>query len=208
MCNHSSCAQVHVLPQSHSGDNREVTLFPWLYICTLMFLPQENFDWNKRDDWRRQWPKWNLTLKKRRNWSSCTKLSLSASWTHSVIVQSVRASERNSVVVGSNATQPNFLQLLQRILQLWILYIYIYVYVYVYVLYIYVCVSIYIYICVCVCVSIYIYICVCVCVCMYCDQWLIITAVRCYLNQFCDREAEQRSFCSIWKLSLFCNKHN
>ena len=43
------------------------------------------------------------------NWSSCTKLVLSRSWTHSLIAQSVRASEWNSVVVGSNPTQANFL---------------------------------------------------------------------------------------------------
>ena len=41
------------------------------------------------------------------NWSSCTKLALSASRTHGLIAQSVRASERNSVVVGSNPTQVN-----------------------------------------------------------------------------------------------------
>ena len=27
MCNRTSCAQVHELPQSHCGDNREGTLF-------------------------------------------------------------------------------------------------------------------------------------------------------------------------------------
>ena len=46
--------------------------------------------------------KQNVTLNKRLNWSSCTKLALSASW-------SVRASEGISVVVGSNPTQANFL---------------------------------------------------------------------------------------------------
>ena len=40
-----------------------------------------------------------------------------ASWTHGLIAQSVRASKRNSVVVGSNSTQANVLYLLQRILQ-------------------------------------------------------------------------------------------
>ena len=43
---------------------------------------------------------------------------------------SVRASELNSVIVGSNPTQINFLFLLQRILQWWILYIYDIYYVY------------------------------------------------------------------------------
>ena len=54
-------------------------------------------------------PKWNVTLNKRWNWSSCTKLAHSATWTHGLTAQSVRASERNSVVVGSNPTQTNFL---------------------------------------------------------------------------------------------------
>ena len=46
---------------------------------------------------------------KRWNWSSCTKLAPRASWTHGLITQSVRVSKRNSVVVGSNLTQANFL---------------------------------------------------------------------------------------------------
>ena len=50
----------------------------------------------------------NLTLNKWWNWSSCTKLALSASWTHSLIAQSVRASELNSVAADSNPTQANF----------------------------------------------------------------------------------------------------
>ena len=37
--------------------------------------------------------------------------------THGLMAQSVKASEWNSVVVGSNPTQVNFLQLLQRILR-------------------------------------------------------------------------------------------
>ena len=32
MCNHTSFAQEHDLPQSHSGDNQEGTLFSWLHI--------------------------------------------------------------------------------------------------------------------------------------------------------------------------------
>ena len=49
-----------------------------------------------------------MTLNKTWNWSSCTKFAQSASWTHGLIAQSVRASERNSVVVGSNPTQASF----------------------------------------------------------------------------------------------------
>ena len=68
------------------------------------------------------------TLNKRWNWSSWAKLVLSASWTTGLIAQSVRASKRNSVFVGSNPSQANFLELLQRIRQWWIPYIYIYDY--------------------------------------------------------------------------------
>ena len=32
MCNHTSCAQVHELPQNHWVDNRDDTLFSWLHI--------------------------------------------------------------------------------------------------------------------------------------------------------------------------------
>ena len=65
----------------------------------------------------------NVTLNKRWNWSSCTKLALNGSWTHHLIVQFVRASERNSVAVASNLTEINLLKLLQRIFQWWILYV-------------------------------------------------------------------------------------
>ena len=58
------------------------------------------------------------------NWSSCTKLALSVSSTHGLIAQLVRALEPNSLVVGSNPTQANFLQLLERIFRWWIRYIY------------------------------------------------------------------------------------
>ena len=51
---------------------------------------------------------------KRCNWSSCTMLALRMSWNHGLMAQLVRESERNSVVVGSNTTQTNFLQLLQK----------------------------------------------------------------------------------------------
>ena len=39
MCNRTSCAQVHELPesQSHCGDNREGILFSWLHICYTHF---------------------------------------------------------------------------------------------------------------------------------------------------------------------------
>ena len=57
------------------------------------------------------------TLGNRWNWNSCTKLALSASWIHSLIAWSERASERNSVVLDSNPAQVNLLKLLLRILQ-------------------------------------------------------------------------------------------
>ena len=57
---------------------------------------------------------------------------LSANETHGLVAQSVRASERNSVVVGSNPTQANFQHLIQRIPQWWISCIFIYVSIYLY----------------------------------------------------------------------------
>ena len=80
-----------------------------MWYTTLMWLPQETFNSNKRGEWRRQQLKWNVTLNKQWNWSSYTELALSVSWTHGLLAQSVRASEQNSVVVGSNRTQANFL---------------------------------------------------------------------------------------------------
>ena len=50
----------------------------------------------------------NMTLRKLWNRSSCTKMSLSTIWTHCLTGHSVRASERNSVVMGSNHTHVNF----------------------------------------------------------------------------------------------------
>ena len=64
---------------------------------------------NKRGDWRRQTAETKCGTKQTWNWSSCTKLVLSTSCTHDLIAQSVRATERNSVVAGSNPIQANFL---------------------------------------------------------------------------------------------------
>ena len=36
--NHKSCAQVHELPQSHCGDNREGTLLSWLHIYIYIYI--------------------------------------------------------------------------------------------------------------------------------------------------------------------------
>ena len=66
------------------------------FIRLHIRLSQANFNESKRGDWWRQKPKWNLTLNKRWNWSSCTKLALSMSWTYGLIAQSVRASEFKS----------------------------------------------------------------------------------------------------------------
>ena len=52
----------------------------------------------KREQWTKRW-----------NWSSSKRLTVSVQWAYGLIAQSVRASERNSVVVGSNPTQANFL---------------------------------------------------------------------------------------------------
>ena len=94
-----------------------------VHSATLLWLPQWNVSSNKRGRWRRHNPKRNMTLNKQWNWSSCTKLALSASWTHGLIAQSVRPSQKNLVVVGSNPTQVNFLLLLEIIRQWWISYV-------------------------------------------------------------------------------------
>ena len=72
-----------------------------LHSCD--YLQKTSIKINMATDEGKQ-PKWNVTLNK-----LIGKLALSASWTHGLIAQSVRASERNSVVVGSNPTQANFL---------------------------------------------------------------------------------------------------
>ena len=115
--------------KSVSGEYRMYQLIP-LHSCD--YLQKTLIKINVATDEGKQL-KWNVTLNKRWNWSSCTKLTLRASWTHGLIAQSVRVSERNSVVVGSNPTQANFLKLLQRIHQWWIPCIYMYMYIYVYI---------------------------------------------------------------------------
>ena len=83
-----------------------INIYIYIYIYIL---------WRPTDDWQMWWlTKEKTKIKrehwtKRWNWSSCTKLALRASWIHGLIAQSVRASEWNSVVVGSNPTQANFL---------------------------------------------------------------------------------------------------
>ena len=44
MCNRTSCAQFHELPQYHCGDNREGALFSWLHIyyAHLVFVRFEH----------------------------------------------------------------------------------------------------------------------------------------------------------------------
>ena len=117
-----------------------------MYICTFRYthvITSAILQLNKRSDWQRQQPKWNMTLNKRRNWSSCTKLALSRSWTHGLITQSVRASKRNSVVVGLNPTQTNTYTYISYIY----IYTYIYIYIYIYThIYIHIYIYIYIYI--------------------------------------------------------------
>ena len=60
------------------------------------------------------WPKRNLTLNKRWNWSHCTKLALKTRWSHGLTANLLRASEQNLVVTGSNSTQANLLSFKPR----------------------------------------------------------------------------------------------
>ena len=71
----------------------------------------------KGSSWNEIW-----TLSKRWNWSSCTKLAVSVSWTHGLIGQLVRAPKQNLFSEGLNPTQANFIQLLMRIRYWWIPY--------------------------------------------------------------------------------------
>ena len=74
---------------------------------------------------------------KRWNWSSCTKLALSTSWTHCLIAQSVRVSEWNSVVMGQISLRPTFFSHFKESFSGEYIYIYIYIYIiYIYILYI------------------------------------------------------------------------
>ena len=52
---------------------------------------------------------WTLNKEMKLEYLYKTKFALRASWNHGLIAQSVRMSEQNSVVVGSNSTQANFL---------------------------------------------------------------------------------------------------
>ena len=65
-----------------------ISSFLFAYVITSI-----NF-WFKQT-WRltKANPKWNVTPNKRWSWSSWTKLAQSASWTHGMIAQSVRASD-------------------------------------------------------------------------------------------------------------------
>ena len=98
----------------------DVTLmWYWGHVITCarfrlkqMWKPTNSMTEMKRANWTKRW-----------NWSTCTKLALSVSWAAGLIAESVRASELNSVLVSSNLTQANFLELLLRILQWWIPYV-------------------------------------------------------------------------------------
>ena len=83
----------------YSGEYHMYQLIP-LHSCDYL---QKTSTW-----WLTKGNSLNRT-NKRWNWSSCTKLALSASWIRGLIAQSVRVSERSSVVVGSNPTPVNFL---------------------------------------------------------------------------------------------------
>ena len=82
-----------------------VSIHPPVYVITCARLRLKQIWWLLKaktemihEHWTNRW-----------NWRSCTKLSLGTSWTHGLIAQSVRASERDSVVLGLNPTQAKFL---------------------------------------------------------------------------------------------------
>ena len=85
---------VNTICISHSAAN----VINCARLCKQMWWLKKAIAEMKCKHWTKRW-----------NWSSCTNMALSASWTHVLIAQSVRASEQNSVIVGSNPTQVNFL---------------------------------------------------------------------------------------------------
>ena len=81
-----------------------------------MWLPQENFNQNIRGNCRRQLLKLNLTLNKQWNWSSSTKLTVSASWTQLELLNRIQWSK---VQIPLTSTFYSYF----RALQWWIPYI-------------------------------------------------------------------------------------
>ena len=69
MCNRTSCAQVHELPQSHFGDNREGTLFSWLHVY-YAHLASVRFEYSVcRGSLMTSWGyQWNVALSISRNY--------------------------------------------------------------------------------------------------------------------------------------------
>ena len=90
---------IYIYIYIYSGEYHMYQLIP-LHSCDYL---QKTSTW-----WLTKGNSLNRT-NKRWNWSSCIKLALSASWIRGLIAQSVRVSERSSVVVGSNPTPVNFL---------------------------------------------------------------------------------------------------
>ena len=77
---------------------------------TVMWLPQEiKFQLNQSLRLMNAKAERNLTLSIQWNYSSYATLLVSASGTIGLIAHVVRAAERNSVFLGSNPTQANFL---------------------------------------------------------------------------------------------------
>ena len=97
--------------KSHSGQlskNALVVNTIWLHSPMLMWSPMQDFDRGKCGNSRRNSQNEIWIMNKRWNCSNCAKLALSASWTHGLTAQVVRASEQNSVVLGWNPFQGNF----------------------------------------------------------------------------------------------------
>ena len=79
---------MYIISINHSAAN--VITFARFCLKQMWWLTKAIAEM-KCEHWTKTW-----------NWSSCPKEALSARWTHGLIVQSVRASERNSVVAGLN----------------------------------------------------------------------------------------------------------
>ena len=106
------CFQIQLRPTFYSYFKESVSseyhMYQLILLHSCAYLQKTSIKINVATNEDKQ-PKSNVTLNKRWNWNRCTKFALSVSWTHGLIAQLVRASERNSMVVGSNPTQTNFL---------------------------------------------------------------------------------------------------
>ena len=87
------------------------TYYIYAHIHTHTHMHTHNYKFQLKQKWRLTMAiaEMKRDTEQTMKLSSCTKLALRASWSHGLIAQTVRAPERNSVVVCSNLIQGNSL---------------------------------------------------------------------------------------------------